>query len=61
MSKTSSNNFVPMAKRQKKEQIAFNLSQRGSWNGVNPVTRVEKSKKEYNRAANKRRIVYFDD
>ena len=61
MNKASSNNFVPMAKRQKKEQRAFNLSQRGSWNGVNPVTKVEKSKREYNRAANKRRIVSFDE
>lgn len=61
MNKVSGNNFVPMAKRQKKEQKAFNLSQRGSWNGVNPVTKVEKSKKEYNRAANKRRIVSFDE
>ena len=62
MSKTSSsNNFVPMAKRQKKEQRAFNISQRGSWNGVNPVTKVEKSKKEYNRAATKRSVVSFDD
>lgn len=37
-----------MAKKKKKEKSAFDLykSIRGSWNGVNPVTRIVESKKK---------------
>lgn len=41
--------FVPLEKRSKKEQRAYHAKQRGSWNGVNPVTRVVPNKKVYNR------------
>ena len=41
--------FVPLDKRSKKEQRAYHAQQRGSWNGVNPVTRVVPSKKVYSR------------
>ena len=37
--------FVPLEKRSKKEQKAYHAQQRGSWNGVNPVTRVVPNKK----------------
>lgn len=37
--------FVLMEKRSKKEQREFNRAQRGSWNGVNPVSKVFISKK----------------
>lgn len=39
--------FVPLEKRSKKEQKAYHAQQRGSWNGVNPVTRVVPNKKVY--------------
>jgi hypothetical protein len=37
-----------MAKKKKKEKSTFDLykSIRGSWNGVNPVTRIVESKKK---------------
>ena len=38
--------FVPLEKRSKKEQKAYHAQQRGSWNGVNPVTRVVPNKKD---------------
>ena len=41
--------FVPLEKRSKKEQKAYHAQQRGSWNGVNPVTRVVPNKKVYDR------------
>lgn len=42
-------NFVPMEKRSKKERRAANAARRGSWNGVNPVSRVVPNKKAYDR------------
>ena len=41
--------FVSYEKMSKKAQREYNLKQRNDWNGVNPVTRVVKSKKAYNR------------
>ena len=41
--------FVPIEKRSKKERKAYYARQRGSWNGVNPVTKIVPSKKIYNR------------
>lgn len=46
--------FVPVEKRSKKEQKIYYAKQRGSWNGVNPVTKVVPSKKIYNRKQAKR-------
>lgn len=46
-------NFVPLEKRSKKAQKAYHAQQRGSWNGVNPVTRAVPSGKEYNRKKEK--------
>jgi len=43
------NNPVPLHKQSKKAQREFHSSKRGNWNGLNPVTRVKKSGKEYNR------------
>lgn len=47
--------YVPMEKRSKKEQRAWYASQRGSWNGVKPVSRTIPSKKLYNRKRTDRR------
>lgn len=47
--------FIPLEKRSKKEQRAYHAAQRGSWNGVDPVTRVVPSKKLYNRKKNRLR------
>lgn len=50
-------NFVPLEKRSKKEQRAYHAKQRGSWNGINPVTRVVPNKKKYNR----KRVEHWKD
>lgn len=42
--------FVPLSKQSKRTRKAENAKQRGSWNGVRPVTRVEKDKRAYSRA-----------
>lgn len=42
-------NFISYEKCSKKEQRARDAQRRGSWNGVNPVTRVVPSKKAYKR------------
>lgn len=47
---------IPLKKQSKKKQHEYYASQRGSWNGVNPVTRVVKSKKTYNRNTIKQTI-----
>lgn len=41
--------FIPQEKLSKKEKRKLALAQRGTWNGVNPVTRKVESKKAYNR------------
>lgn len=40
---------IPMEKRSKREQRAFHAAQRGSWNGINPVSRVVPDRKKYDR------------
>lgn len=37
--------WIPMEKRSKKEQKAYYSAQRGSWNGVIPVTKLIPNKK----------------
>lgn len=41
---------VSLDKQQKKAQRTFHAARRGSWYGVNPVTRVVPSGKQYSRA-----------
>lgn len=41
---------VDLCKQSKKAQKAFYAAQRGSWNGVNPVSRVVPNGKVYFRA-----------
>ena len=40
---------IPFEKLSKKKQREISAKQRGSWNGVNPVTRKVESRKLYNR------------
>lgn len=42
-------NYVPFEKLSKREQKRINTEKRGSWNGVNPVTRMTKDKTKYDR------------
>lgn len=49
---------IDVAKQSKKAQKAFYATKRGGWNGVNPVSRIVPSGKQYSRAkakANARR------
>lgn len=41
---------VPLDKRSKKAQREYHAKQRGSWHGVNPITRTVQSRKTYDRA-----------
>ena len=45
---------IPLTKQSKKHQRAYYAAKRGSWNGVNPVTRTVPSKKLYDRNRVKR-------
>ena len=45
---------IPLKKQSKKQQRAYHAAQRGSWNGVNPVTRIVPNKKAYDRNRVKR-------
>ena len=49
---------IPLTKQSKKQQRAFYAAKRGSWNGVDPVTRVVPSKKQYDRNRVKREHTY---
>ena len=49
---------IPLAKQSKKQQRAYHAARRGSWNGVNPVTRVVPNKKAYDRNRVKRENTY---
>ena len=42
--------LVPLDKRSKKAQREYHAKQRGSWHGVNPITRTAQSRKTYDRA-----------
>lgn len=52
--------YVPIEKRSKREQKEWYAKQRGSWNGVKPVTRAIPSKKLYNRKRTDRRDAFPD-
>ena len=41
--------FVPYEKLSKNKQRELNAMKRGSWGGINPVTRKPESPKAYNR------------
>ena len=41
--------MIPLAKQSKKKQKQYHAQQRGSWNGVSPVTRAEPDRKKYDR------------
>ena len=44
---------IPLAKQSKKNRKKYHASQRGSWQGINPVTRMPANPKAYNRAKEK--------
>ena len=41
--------FIPLKKQSKRAQKEYHDKQRGSWNGVVPITRVIPNKKAYDR------------
>ena len=41
--------MIPLSKQSKKKQKQYHARQRGSWNGVSPVTRTEPDRKKYDR------------
>ncbi len=41
--------YIPVDKMSKKQKKAYYAARRGSWSGVNPVSRAVPSKKIYNR------------
>lgn len=45
---------IPLKKQSKKDQRKYHAAKRGSWNGVSPVTRIVRCKKEYDRNKAKR-------
>lgn len=45
--------FVPLRKQSKKKQKEYYSSRRGSWNGINPITRVVPNAKAYDRNRSK--------
>lgn len=50
--------FTPYEKLSKKKKKEIDSKKRGSWNGVNPVTKRVESKKVYNR---KKAVKWSDD
>ena len=46
--------FVPLEKMSKKAQRAYHAAKRGSWYGVDPVTKTVPAAKQYRRAKQKR-------
>ena len=42
--------LTPLDKRSKKAQREYHTKQRGSWHGLNPITRTVQSRKTYDRA-----------
>ena len=52
---------IPLSKQSKRAQKEFHAKQRGSWNGLSPVTRVVPSGKAYNRNQVKRDLRTIGD
>lgn len=50
--------FVPLHKQSKKAQKEYHAKQRGSWNGISPVTRTVPNGKAYDRSRMKRESQY---
>ena len=48
--------IIPLNKQSKKKQKEFHSKQRGSWNGISPVTRTVPSGKTYDRNRSKREL-----
>ncbi len=42
--------LIPLDKRSKKAQREHHAKRRGSWHGLNPITRTVQSRKTYDRA-----------
>ena len=42
--------LIPLDKRSKKARREYHAKQRGSWHGVNPITRAVQNRKTYDRA-----------
>ena len=47
--------FIPKEKLSKKEKRKLNLAKRGSWGGINPVTRKPENPKKYKRKKGSKR------
>lgn len=52
--------FVPIEKQSKKNQKLANAQKRGSWSGINPVTRMPEKPCAYNRAKQKINMLRAD-
>lgn len=48
--------MVPLKKQSKRAQKEFHDKQRGSWYGINPVTRTVPNRKAYDRKAERRAV-----
>lgn len=48
--------LVPLKKQSKKKQKEYHDKQRGSWNGISPVTRTVPNGKAYDRNRSKREL-----
>lgn len=53
--------LVPLRKQSKKKQREYYSARRGSWNGVNPITRVVPNGKAYDRNRAKRSSKLYSD
>lgn len=53
--------FIPYEKLSKKKKKELDAKRRGSWNGVNPVTKRTENKKAYNRKKVQNRFKDYDD
>lgn len=49
--------FIPYEKLSKKKKRELDQKRRGSWNGLNPVTRMPPNPKAYNRQKSRNRNV----
>ena len=48
--------MIPLSKQSKRAQKEYHKKQRGSWYGLNPVTRTVENKKVYSRSDAKNKL-----
>ena len=52
--------YIPLEKRSKRERKKYHTARRGSWHGINPVTRKPPDPRAYDRKKSGKRFEWYE-